>query len=57
MPDHIEVRELAGLLESKPFTVVAYVLEMGIFRNADDLIDFPMAATIAQEHGFIAEKA
>jgi hypothetical protein len=40
----------------KPFKVVAGVLELGIFKHADDLIDFSMAATIATKHGYVAER-
>src|SRR3974390_2748959 len=53
---YIEIRELAKLLGLKPFQVVAQVLELGIFRHADGLIDFPIAAAIAQKHGFVAER-
>ena len=56
MPDSIMVRELAVLLELKPFKVVAEVLELGIFKHADDLIDFPTASRIAGKHGFIVER-
>ena len=56
VPDYIEVRELAGLLELKAFKVVAEVLELVIFKHADDLIDFATADVIARNHGFVAEK-
>ena len=56
VPDFIAVKELAGLLELKPFRVVADVLELGIFRHADDLIDFSTAATIGKKHGFAVER-
>ncbi|HZR20806.1 MAG TPA: translation initiation factor IF-2 N-terminal domain-containing protein [Verrucomicrobiae bacterium] len=56
LADYIEVKELAGLLGLKPFKVVAEVLELGIFKHADELIDFPTAATIALKHGFAVEK-
>ena len=54
--DYIQVRELAELLNLKPFKVVADVLELGIFKHADDFIDFATAAVIAQKRGIIAEK-
>jgi hypothetical protein len=54
VPDYISVKELAGLMGQKPFKVVADVLELGIFKHADDLIDFPTAATIATKHGYVA---
>ena len=56
VPDYIEVKELAKLLGLKPFKVVAGVLELGIFKNADELIDFSTAATIASKHGYVAER-
>lgn len=56
VPDHVEVKELAGLLGTKPFKIVAELLDLGIFKHADELVDFPTAATVAQKHGYIAEK-
>jgi len=56
VPDYIEIRDLAELLGVKPFKVVAQVLKLRIFKHADEFIDFSTAATIAQQHGFIAEK-
>ena len=54
--DYVEVKDLAELLGLKPFKVVADVLELRIFKHADDFIDFSTAAMIAQKHGFVAEK-
>ena len=56
VPDYIEVKELAKLLGLKPFKVVAGMLELGIFKHADELIDFSTAATIALRHGYVAER-
>ena len=56
MPDDIEMKELAELLGLKPFKVVAGVLELGMFKHADELIDFSTAATIATKHGYVAER-
>jgi hypothetical protein len=56
VPDYIEVRELASLLELKAFKVVAEVLELGIFKHADEVIDFATATVISRKHGFVAEK-
>ena len=54
--DYVEVKELAGLLGLKPFKVVADVLELGLFKHADGLIDFATATAIATKHGFVTEK-
>jgi len=55
LPEHIELRELAGLLHLKPFKVVAEVIALGVFRHADETVDFPTAAVVARNHGFIPE--
>ncbi len=54
--DYIEVRELAEMLELKPFKVVAELLELRIFKHADEMVDFSTAAIIANKHGSIAER-
>lgn len=56
MSDYIEVKDLAELLGLKPFKVVAEVLELGIFKHADEMIDFSTAATIGKKHGVIVER-
>ena len=54
--EYVEIRELAELLEVKPFKVVAEVLELHIFKNADEMIDFATAAKIGNKHGFAVER-
>ena len=54
--DYIEVQELAELLEEKPFKVVAELLQMRIFKHANQLIDFSTAATVGNRHGFVVER-
>jgi translation initiation factor IF-2 len=49
--DHVVVKELAELLGLRPFKVVADVMELGVFKHADEVIDFPTAAFVAQKHG------
>ena len=56
VPDYIEVRELAELLGLKPFKVVADVMELRIFKHADELIDFFTAAIVGNKHGFVVER-
>lgn len=56
MQDHVVVKELAELLGLRPFKVVADVLELGVFKHADEVIDFPTAALVAQKHGYVAER-
>ena len=54
--DFIEVKELAELLGLKPFKVVAELLESGIFKHADELIDFTAATSVGNKHGFVVER-
>jgi translation initiation factor IF-2 len=56
VPEYIEVGELAGLFGLKPFKVVAELIKLGIFKHADELIEFSIADTIAKKYGFSAEK-
>ena len=56
VPEYVEIRDLAELLGVKAFTVVAALMELRIFKHADEFIDFSTAARIAQKHGFIVEK-
>lgn len=56
VPAYLEVRELAELLGLKPFKVVADVMELGLFKHANEMIDFSTAAAIAKKHGFVAER-
>jgi translation initiation factor IF-2 len=56
LPEYVEVNELAGFLGIKPFKVVADMLGLGVFKHADELIDFPTAARVATKHGYVAER-
>src|SRR5258708_39451746 len=56
VPDYIEVKDLAELLGLKPFKVVADILELGIFKHADEMIDFSTAATVGKKHRVAVER-
>lgn len=56
VPDYLEVRELAELLGLKPFKVVAQLMELRIFKHADEWVDFSTAARIGNLRGFIVER-
>jgi translation initiation factor IF-2 len=56
VPNYIEIRDLAELLGLKPFKVVAEVLELRIFKHADEWIDFSTAAIIGNKRGFVVER-
>jgi len=52
----VAVRDLAAAIGVKPFKVVADLLALGTFKNADEEIDFETAARIARQHGYRAER-
>ena len=54
--DYIVVKELVELLGLRPFKVVADVMELGLFKHADEVIDFPTAALVGKKHGFSLER-
>ncbi len=56
VPDYIEIRELAELLGLRAFNVVADLLELRLFKHADDLVDFATATRIGNKHGFAVER-
>jgi translation initiation factor IF-2 len=53
--DRVAVRDLATGIGLKPFQIVAELLRMKQFKQADDQIDFDTAARIARKHGYQAE--
>jgi hypothetical protein len=50
------VRDLASALGVKPFKIVADLLALEQFKNADDEVDFKTAANLARKYGCRAEK-
>jgi len=56
VPEHIAVKDLAGLLELKPFRVVAEIMDFGQFKHADDVIDFSLCRDDREKAWILAEK-
>ncbi|HVV70304.1 MAG TPA: hypothetical protein VHI52_02205 [Verrucomicrobiae bacterium] len=54
--DYIEVRDLAEIFEVKPFKVVARLLELRLFKHADECIDFSTAVMLGEKFGVIVER-
>ena len=54
--DPMVVKELASALQSKPFKIIADLLELKLFKSPDDTVDFETAAKIARKHGYKPEK-
>ena len=54
--DQVVVRDLASAIEVKPFKIVADLLALERFKNADEAIDFESASVIARKHGYRAKR-
>ncbi len=54
--DRMAVRDLAIVLQLKPFKIIADLMEMKLFKGPDDLVDFETASRIAHKHGYRAER-
>ncbi len=54
--DPMVVSELASALQSKPFKIIADLMELKLFKSQNDTVDFETAAKIARKHGFKAER-
>jgi len=56
LSDPVVVRDLAMLLNVKPFRIVARLMELRQFKRPDETIDFATASFIAGEYGYEAER-
>ena len=56
IPELITVRELADLLDLPVNTIMADLLKRGVLATVNQNIDPDVAISIAEEHGFLAEK-
>ena len=54
--DHVVVKDLASAINLKPFKVVAELLALDQFKNADEEVDFETASIIARKHGYRAQR-
>ena len=50
------VRDLASAIGLKPFKIVADLLALGQFKNADEDVSFETASLIARKHGYRAQR-
>jgi len=57
VPPNTTVKQLAALLELRPFDVIGDLMKLGIFAMTDFLIDFKTISDVARMHGFFAIKA
>ncbi|NLT71198.1 MAG: translation initiation factor IF-2 [Verrucomicrobiaceae bacterium] len=52
----IIVKELASMMELKPFLLIQDLMEMDVFANLTQAIEPDVASKICEKHGFIFEK-
>ena len=56
VPERMMVRELAGALGRKPFQIIADLMEIGVFANVNQFIEFETIAKVARRHGLQAKR-
>jgi translation initiation factor IF-2 len=54
--EHPSVQELAALMKRKPFTLIGDLMEMGVFANVTQPLDFEVVSQLARKHGFTAKR-
>lgn len=56
-PESMTVRDLASLLGQKPFKIIADAMQLGVFANVKQTLDFKIASTIARKYGYTAKRS
>jgi hypothetical protein len=54
---NITVGDFASILGHKPFKVIADAMELGVFANVKQQLDFDTMSKIARKYGYTARKA
>ena len=57
IPAHTTVLQLASILNQKPFRIIANLMEIGVFANVNQTLDFDTIAKITRRHGYTARNA
>lgn len=52
----IIVKDLAQLLSIKPFIIIADLLELGVFTNLNEALNFETAAKVFAKYGVVAKR-
>lgn len=56
VPDQIAVRELAALVNQKPFQIIADLMGLGIFANVNQQLDFGTVSRVLRKYGYAAKR-
>ena len=51
------VRELAALLDQKPFKIIADLMGLGVFANVNQPLHFETASEVLKKYGYTAKRA
>jgi len=54
IPSSTTVKNLAALLDLKPFEIISDLMKLGMFATVDFLLDFKTISEVAKLHGFTA---
>jgi hypothetical protein len=54
--EHATVRDVAALLGQQPFKIIADAMELGVFANANQSLDFEVISQIARKYGYTARR-
>ena len=56
IPAHTTVLQLASILNQKPFRIIADLMEISVFANVNDELDFKTIVKVARQHGYAVKK-
>jgi hypothetical protein len=56
VPNPTTVSQLAALLGQKPFQIIADVMELGVFANVNQTLDFKTISSVARKYGYLVIK-
>ena len=51
------VLELAALLKQTPFKIIADLMQLGVFANVNQCLDFQVVSQVAVRYGYVAKKS
>lgn len=54
IPDPVVVRELASVMQLKPFVVIGDLMAYDLYVTLDSNIDFATASRLCAKHGIVA---
>jgi hypothetical protein len=57
VPEPASVADLAGLLDQKPFVIVADLMGFGVLATVHQVIDFETISRVTRKYGFTARRA